>query len=152
MTDRKQKLIKKLLKPNPSENEEKMLTLIVERICADMADFYEKFFAAEGPGVVVYAPDNTENSMYYMNTKELITGLEDLSSRGIDGAAEVMRKAIAKAESIDPEKEALFIIEDKKGLKLFHFKREEMIKLDKEWKRVTKPFVEILRMQKEYGT
>ena len=132
MTDRKQKLIKKLLKPNPSENEEKMLTLIVERICADMADFYEKFFAAEGPGVVVYAPDNTENSMYYMSTKELITGLEDLSSRGIDGAAEVMRKAIAKAESIDPEKEALFIIEDKKGLKLFHFKREEMIKLDKE--------------------
>ena len=132
MTDRKQKLIKKLLKPNPSENEEKMLTLIVERICADMADFYEKFFAAEGPGVVVYAPDNTENSMYYMSTKELITGLEDLSSRGIDGAADVMRKAIAKAESIDPEKEALFIIEDKKGLKLFHFKREEMIKLDKD--------------------
>ena len=43
-----------------------------------------------------------------------------------------MRKAIAKAESIDPERDALFIIEDKKGLKLFHFKREEMIKLDKE--------------------
>ena len=132
MTDRKQKLIKKLLKPNPSENEEKMATLIIERILADMADFYEKFFAAQGPGVVVYAPDNTENSMYYMSTKELITGLEDLSSRGIDGAAEVMRKAIAKAESIDPEREALFIIEDNKGLKLFHFKREEMIKLDKE--------------------
>ena len=132
MTDRRQKLVKKLLKPNPSENEEKMLTLIIERICADMADFYEKFFAAQGPGVVVYAPDNTENSMYYMSTKELIVALEDLSSRGIDGAAEVMRKAIAKAESIDPEREAIFIIEDKKGLKLFHFKREEMIKLDKE--------------------
>ena len=130
MTDRKQKLIKKLLKPNPSETEEKMLTLIIERICADMADFYEKFFNAQGPGVVIYAPDNTENSMYYMSTKELIVALEDLSSRGIDGAAEVMRKAIAKAESIDPERDALFIIEDKKGLKLFHFKREEMIKLD----------------------
>ena len=132
MTDRKQKLIKKLLKPNPSETEEKMLTLIIERICADMADFYEKFFNAQGPGVVIYAPDNTENSMYYMSTKELIVALEDLSSRGIDGAAEVMRKAIAKAESIDPERDALFIIEDKKGLKQFHFKREEMIKLDKE--------------------
>ena len=132
MTDRRQQLIKKLLKANPSENEEKMATLIIERILADMADFYEKFFAAQGPGVVVYAPDNTENSMYYMTTKELITGLEDLTSRGIEGAADVMRRAIAKAESIDPEKEALFIIEDKKGLKLFHFKREEMIKLDKE--------------------
>ena len=132
MTDRRQQLIKKLLKANPSENEEKMATLIIERILADMADFYEKFFAAEGPGVVVYAPENKENSMYYMSTKELIVALEDLSSRGIDGAAEVMRKAIAKAESIDPERDALFIIEDKKGLKLFHFKREEMIKLDKE--------------------
>ena len=132
MTDRRQKLVKKLLKANPSESEEKMATLIIERILADMADFYEKFFAAEGPGVIVYAPDKAENSMYYMTTKELITGLEDLSSRGIDGAAEVMRRAITKAESIDPEREAIFIIEDKKGLKLFHFKREEMIKLDKE--------------------
>ena len=130
MTDRKQKLVQKLLKANPTENEEKMLTLVIERICADMADFFEKFFNAEGPGVVVYAPENTENSMYYMTTKELITALEDLSSRKIDGAAEVMRKAIAKAESIDPEREALFIIEDKRGLKLFHFKREEMINLE----------------------
>ena len=132
MTDRKQKLVKKLLKPNPSETEEKMLTLIIERILADMADFYEKFFAAQGPGVVIYAPDSTQNTMYYMTTKELITGLEDLTSRDIEGAANVMRRAIAKAESIDPEKEALFIIEDKKGLKLFHFKREEMIKLTKD--------------------
>ena len=132
MTDRRQKLVKKLLKANPSENEEKMATLIIERILADMADFYEKFFTTSGPGVIVYSPDNKENSMYYMTTKELITGLEDLSSRGIDGAAEVMRRAIAKAESIDPEREALFIIEDSKGLKLFHFKREEMIKLDKD--------------------
>ena len=132
MTDRRQKLVKKLLKANPSESEEKMATLIIERILADMADFYEKFFNAEGPGVIVYSPENTENTMYYMTTKELITGLEDLSSRGIDGAAEVMRRAIAKAESIDPERDALFIIEDKKGLKLFHFKREEMIKLDKD--------------------
>jgi hypothetical protein len=132
MTDRRQKLVKKLLKANPSESEEKMATLIIERILADMADFYEKFFNAEGPGVIVYSPENTENTMYYMTTKELITGLEDLSSRGIDGAAEVMRRAITKAESIDPEREALFIIEDKKGLKLFHFKREEMIKLTKD--------------------
>ena len=132
MPDRRQKLVKKLLKANPSENEEKMLTLIIERICADMADFYEKFFAAQGPGVVIYAPDNTQNTMYYMTTKELITCLEDLTSRDIEGAANVMRRAIAKAESIDPEKEALFIIEDKKGLKLFHFKREEMIKLTKD--------------------
>ena len=129
MTDRRQQLLKKLLKNNPSENEEKMAILIIERIIADMSDFYEKFFNAQGPGVIVYAPDSTENTMYYMTTKELITGLEDLSSRGIDGAAEVMRKAIAKAESIDPERESLFIVQDEKGIRLVHHKREEMIKL-----------------------
>ena len=64
MTDRRQQLIKKLLKANPTENEEKMATLIIERILADMADFYEKFFAAEGPGVIVYAPDNTHRRLY----------------------------------------------------------------------------------------
>ena len=133
MTDRRQKLVKKLLKANPSENEEKMLTLIIERICADMADFYEKFFAAQGPGVVVYAPDNTQNTMYYMTTKELITGLEDLTSRGYRRCCRCNEKSnSSKAESIDPEREAIFIIEDKKGLKLFHFKREEMIKLTKD--------------------
>ena len=71
MTDRRQKLVKKLLKANPSENEEKMLTLIIERICADMADFYEKFFAAQGPGVVVYAPDSTQNTMYYASMNRI---------------------------------------------------------------------------------
>ena len=118
MTDRKQKLIKKLLKPNPSENEEKMLTLIVERICADMSDFYEKFFNAEGPGVIVYAPDNTENICIIC--RQLITGLEDLLSR-YRWCCRGYEKSNAKAES--PEREAIFII-DKKGLKLFHFKRE----------------------------
>ena len=132
MTDRRQKLLKQILKNNPSENEEKMAILIIERIIADMSDFYEKFFNAQGPGVIVYAPDSTENSMYYMTTKELITGLEDLSSRGIDGAVEVMRKAIAKAESIDPERESLFIVEDEKGIRLVHHKREEIIKLTDE--------------------
>ena len=41
--------------------------------------------------------------------------------------------------------------EDNKGIKLFQFKRHEMIKLDKERKKVTKPFVETLRMRKGYG-
>ena len=77
MTDRKQKLIKKLLKEIQVKRRR---WTVLERIHADIADFYEKFFNAEGPGVVVYAPDNTENSMYYMTTKKLITGLEDLSS------------------------------------------------------------------------
>ena len=37
-----------------------------------------------------------------------------------------MRKAIAKAESIDPEKEALFLIQDQKdGIRLYHFKSSD---------------------------
>ena len=68
MTDRRQKLIKKLLKANPSENEEKMLTLIIERMQIWQTSM-KNSFNAEGPGVIVYAPDNTENSMYYMTQR-----------------------------------------------------------------------------------
>ena len=38
---------------------------------------------------------------------------------------EHLRKAISIAESLDPEKEALFILQDKDDIQLFHFKTDE---------------------------
>jgi len=43
MADRRKKILKNLLKNNPTETEQRMLNLVLERICADMADFYQKF-------------------------------------------------------------------------------------------------------------
>jgi hypothetical protein len=43
----------------------------------------------------------------------------------MDGVAEVMRKAIVKAEALDLEKEALFIIQDPQHMSLLHYNREK---------------------------
>ena len=35
-----------------------------------------------------------------------------------------MKKAIVRAEKLDPDKEALFIIQDKKEMSLVHYKKD----------------------------
>ena len=35
-----------------------------------------------------------------------------------------MKKAITRAEKLDPDKEALFIIQDEKEMSLVHYKRD----------------------------
>jgi hypothetical protein len=92
-----------------------------------MCDFYEKFYAQEGPGTIVYVPDaeKEEDSMFFLSVDCLISAVDDLSRQELEGPAEVMRKAIARAEALDPEKEALFIIQDKEHLALVHYNREK---------------------------
>lgn len=102
-----------------------MLDLIVERILFDMSDFYQKFFAIEGPGIVVYAPQSKEHSMFYLNTQQMMDAVNDFSNRQLDEMADVMRKSIAKAESADPRKVSLFLIQDEESISLYEFKKEE---------------------------
>ena len=116
MTTRRKKILNKLLKANPSEEEQKMLNLVLERVTIDMAEFYGKFFNAEGPGAMVYAPKSEENSMFYLTVEHLMNAVEDLSSRDMPEYADVMRRAIIKAEEIDPKKEALFIWLNKENI------------------------------------
>ena len=35
----------------------KLYQLTIERICADMCEFYQKFYHNEGPGAMVYVPE-----------------------------------------------------------------------------------------------
>jgi len=126
MTDRRKQLISKLLLSTPTETERQLMQLTIERICADMCDFYDGFYAFEGPGAIVYAPraEQEENTMFYLTVDCLITALNDFNSRDMTGPAEVMQKAIARAEALDVEKEALFIIQDEEYMSLIHYKRD----------------------------
>jgi hypothetical protein len=63
--------------------------------------------------------------MFFLSVDCLISAVDDLSRQELEGPAEVMRKAIARAEALDPEKEALFIIQDKEHLALVHYNREK---------------------------
>jgi hypothetical protein len=102
-----------------------MVKLAIERICADMCEYYRGFYSIEGPGAMVYVPEAEEkDSMFYLNVECLMNALADFNKRDMDGPAEIMKKAIARAESVDPVKESLFIIQDAEQMSLIHYKHD----------------------------
>ena len=126
MTNRRNKLLKKLIGTAIGEDEKKLYQLTIERVCADMCDFYTKFYNNEGPGAMVYVPthEDEKKSMFYLTVNNLIAAVDDLTKNDLEGAADVMKKAIKRAEKINPDKEALFIIQDEKEMSLVHYKRD----------------------------
>jgi len=125
MSERRKKMIDKLMSTAPTKTEQDMLKLAIERICTDMGDYYRGFNSIEGPGVLVYVPDAEEkDSMFYLNVDSLIAALSDFNKRGMDGPADVIQKAITRAELIDPTKESLFIVQDKDQMSLIHYKND----------------------------
>ena len=124
MTNRRNQLLKKLIGTAIGEDEKKLYKLTIERICADMCDYYFRFYNKEGPGAMVYVPDHEDEkkSMFYLTVNNLITAVDDLNKRDMEGAADVMKQAIVRAEKLDPDKEALFIIQDAKEMSLVHYK------------------------------
>ena len=127
MTNRRKELLSKLCLSNPTEQEKVLAQLTIERICADMCDFFESFYAQEGPGAMVYVPkaEKEEDSMFYLTVSHMINALDDFNRQEMEGPAEVMQKAIARGEALNPLKEALFIIQDEKEMSLVHYKREQ---------------------------
>ena len=126
MTDRRKKLMAKLITANPTESEQKMTQLVMERICLDMCDFYDKFYKNEGPGAIVYAPlaKKEDDTMFYLTVAQLIGALEDLRNKEFNEIADIMQKAIRYSESLDPETEALFIIQDNEQMSLHLIKKD----------------------------
>ena len=125
MTSRRNKLLLKMLETTTGETEEKLLKLSIERIVADQAEYYKKFYKNEGAGAMVFMPQKKdEDSMFYLTVDLLIKAVNDANNKEL-GGVEHLRKAISIAESLDPEKEALFILQDKDDIQLFHFKTDE---------------------------
>ena len=124
MTSRRHQLLKKLIGTAIGEDEKKLYQLTIERICADMCEYYQKFYQNEGPGAMVYAPEQEDEkkSMFYLSVNNLITAVDDLNKNDMEGAADVMKQAITRAEKLDPDKEALFIIQDSIQMSLVHYK------------------------------
>tara|TARA_Y100001937_G_scaffold128809_1_gene208388 strand:- start:2418 stop:2825 length:408 start_codon:yes stop_codon:yes gene_type:complete len=124
MTSRRNRLLNQLIGKGLNEDESKLYKLTIERICADMCDYYFRFYNKEGAGAMVYVPNHEDEkkSMFYLTVDNLITAVDDLNKRDMEGAANVMKQAINRAEQLDPQKEALFIIQDEKEMSLVHYK------------------------------
>ena len=126
MTSRRNQLLLKLFKNTTGEAEDKLLQLSIERILSDQLDYYKKFYANEGPGVIVFRPDFPEKEqMQYITVNKLISILE--AAKEAQQNCEIISKAISIAASVDGEKEGLFIIEDEKDTQLFRINPERMI-------------------------
>jgi hypothetical protein len=69
MTDYRKQKLNKLAGNTPTETERVLTKLVIERVCDDMCDFYDRFYYFEGPGAMVYVPTAKEekNSMFYMS-------------------------------------------------------------------------------------
>ena len=102
MTNRRNKLLKKLIGTAIGEDEKKLYQLTIERVCADMCDFYTKFYNNEGPGAMVYVPthEDEKKSMFYLTVNNLISAVDDLTKNDLEGAADVMKKAISASRKI----------------------------------------------------
>ena len=124
MESRRDKLVKKLMRSVTGDDEATLMKLTVERICADMCEFYKNFYNNEGPGTMVYVPDaiDDKKSMFYLTVDHLMNAVNDLNNRDMSDIADVMKKAITRAEALEPEKEALFIIQDKERMSLINYK------------------------------
>lgn len=124
MSERRNQMLSKLTLSAPTEAEQTMMKLVIERICTDMCEFFQKFYALEGPGAVIYVPDaeKQEDTMFYLSLEALMNALNDFNSRDMEGPADVIKKTIVRAETIDPNREALFIIQDKDQMSLIHYK------------------------------
>ena len=81
MTSRRNQLLKKLISAATTEDEKKLYQLTIEWICADMCEFYYKFYHNDGPGVIVYAPEqkDEEKSMFYLPIDNLKIAIDDLN-------------------------------------------------------------------------
>lgn len=126
MSTRRDQLMSRLYGDDTSVEERVLLQLTVERICEDMSDFYQHFYALAGPGAIVFVPEakEEEDSMFYLTVDDLANAIDDFRSKEMDEPAEMMQKAIVRAEALNPDDEAVFLIQDESTLSLIHYNKK----------------------------
>ena len=96
-----------------------MLDATIKLVLGDMGQHYCKMWDAEGPGVMVFQPQNQERSMFFLTLKELHAAQEEFE-RGNDGdMAKSFRRILNAAQKIDPTEKAGYLINDAEGMRYF---------------------------------
>jgi hypothetical protein len=114
---RREKLIASVIGPELDQTKAKMLDATIKLILGDMGQHYCKMWEHEGPGVMVFQPDNSDRSMFFMTLKEMHSAQEECE-RGNDGdLAETFRRILNAAQKIDPKEKAGYIINDAAGMR-----------------------------------
>jgi hypothetical protein len=117
--NRREKLIASVIGPEMDETKARMLDATVRLILGDMGEQYCRLWELEGPGVMVFQPQNKDRSMFFFTLKEMHAAQEECE-RGNDGdMAESFRRILQAAQKIDPTEKAGYIINDEEGMRYF---------------------------------
>jgi len=117
--NRREKLLASIIGPEMDEDKAKMLDTTIKFILGDMCAQYLKFWGAEGPGVMVFQPENKERSMFFLTLEEIHSAQEDAERSNKDDLGESFRRILTAAQKIEPSEKAGFIINDKEGMRYF---------------------------------
>jgi len=114
---RREKLIAAALGNDFDETKAKMLDSTVKLILGDMGQHYCKFWEHEGPGVMVFQPENMAKSMFFLTLKELHAAQEECERENNGDLAETFRRILDAAQKINPTEKAGYLINDKEGIR-----------------------------------
>lgn len=117
--NRREKLIASVVGPELDKTKTRMLDATVKLILGDMGQQYFKMWQVEGPGVMVFQPENKERSMFYWTLKEIHSAQEECERGNNEDLAESFRRILEAAQKIDPEEKAGYVINDGEGIRYF---------------------------------
>ena len=116
---RREKLLASIIGPDMDTEKAQMLDTTIKFILGDMGQQYMKMWEYEGPGVMVFQPQNKERSMFFLTLKEIHAAQEECEDKNDGDVAESFRRILAAAQKIDPTEKAGYIINDADGMRYF---------------------------------
>ena len=117
--NRREKLIAQTIGPDLDDTKVRMLDATVRVILGDMGQQYCKMWEVEGPGVMVFQPQNKERSMFFWTLKEIHSAQEECERANDGDMAETFRRILSAAQKIDPTEKAGYVINDQEGIRYF---------------------------------
>jgi hypothetical protein len=114
---KREQLIASVIGPDLDPTKAKMLDATIKLILGDMGQQYFKMWEHEGPGVMVFQPENKERSMFFLTLKEIHSAQEECERSNDGDLAESFRRILQAAQKIDPTEKAGYIINDAEGIR-----------------------------------
>jgi len=124
--NRRERLLASILGPEVDETKAKMLDTTIKFILGDMGMQYTKLWALEGPGVMVFQPNNKERSMFYLTLEQLHSAKEDAERNNNDDLVESFKRILDAAAKIEPDAKAGYVINDKEGMRYFEIDYDQL--------------------------
>jgi hypothetical protein len=115
--NRREKLIASVIGPEMDKTSARMLSATLKLILGDMGQHYCKMWEAEGPGVMVFQPEDKERSMFFWTLEEIHSAQEKCEEQNSGDLAETFRRILEAAQKIDPTEKAGYVINDQNGIR-----------------------------------